>query len=630
MSSPTMPPIADSGPAGSAEISAISAFRQELDLLVARRQDGAACRDALLACLARHRRLLGGLWHRHEQEVCRPDARRLPDWLLERGDVRHWLSASAARCRAEGRPLLARSQPIRNLTALCLPCPDRTSDRDASRPAAPTFSLTLLVADAPDRSLDAELLAGECVLQAWNNWLDQRDAETAREQLQQTAALLDLESRIAQADQLEEACQRTVQELATLLGCELVAVGLCDARGRSLRVRAISGLSSPAAQAPLVERLESTLLDELQADGPRLYPDVSRGQAPEPLAQRRLAEALGVEAVGTLPLRDTAGQLVGGLLAGGAARTLLTPRTRSLLSALSEPVGTALGAVGRRTRGPLARLGQRWREASATRRGIVTLACCAGVLAALFVPLPYRVRCRVHVEPQLRRYALAPHAGLVEQTWAAPGELVSQGQVVARLDGRQARLELAEVTAERERKSKLRDVHLSARRVADALLAGLEVEQLDARRHLLLHRLDQLEIRSPIDGIVLSGSVDQRQHLPVEQGQVLYEIAPLQTVRLELAIPADELPHVERGQTVDIRINGEAGYVRSGIISQVRPQSEIRDGLNVFIGEVEMENRDLVLRPGMEGAARVQGPRHPLGWILGHRLWERLATLVWW
>ena len=60
------------------------------------------------------------------------------------------------------------------------------------------------------------------------------------------------------------------------------------------------------------------------------------------------------------------------------------------------------------------------------------------------------------------------------------------------------------------------------------------------------------------------------------------------------------------------------------MLSKLHPQSEQRDGRNVFICEAGVRSRRAGAHsaPGMRGRAVIEGARRPLVWILGHRLWE--------
>jgi hypothetical protein len=73
-----------------------------------------------------------------------------------------------------------------------------------------------------------------------------------------------------------------------------------------------------------------------------------------------------------------------------------------------------------------------------------------------------------------------------------------------------------------------------------------------------------------LDGIVLSGSLDRRQNFPVSIGQTPYEIAPIDPLRVELSVSAEEIIHVEIGQPVKFRFDGFGTETIEGLITRVQ------------------------------------------------------------
>ncbi len=57
---------------------------------------------------------------------------------------------------------------------------------------------------------------------------------------------------------------------------------------------------------------------------------------------------------------------------------------------------------------------------------------------------------------------------------------------------------------------------------------------MDRTRDLIVDRLENLEIASPINGVVISGELKKYTGAPVERGPGLLEVTPLDMVRLEL------------------------------------------------------------------------------------------------
>ena len=204
-------------------------------------------------------------------------------------------------------------------------------------------------------------------------------------------------------------------------------------------------------------------------------------------------------------------------------------------------------------------------------------------------------------------------------------------QVLAEMDGRTIRWELSSVTAEREQSVRTRQIELSDRNVPKTILAELEYDRLVSEEEILKYKKDNLSIKSPIDGFVLSGSLERAEAASVETGQVLFEIGPLKPMRIEVAVPSDEIAQVRVGFPAKVWIDGQEDDPIVGEITKIHPRSETRDAQNVFIAELEFANEDERLRPGMKGSVRLDCEKRSLGWCLFHKPINYVRSrLTWW
>lgn len=613
-----------------------SLLHNELDAIIRRRISDTACREALLDCLLRHRSLTGGGWFRIEEQEALFDAVRLNGPVYERDDVRRWLCTLAARSAQRRTNLISRCPLIRNLTAVCIPAADDAyapgDDASAAgQTAATPLVLISLTTASESTAQDTELMAGQSVVRAWRNWFAMARMHLSADQLLATSAILELVARVNASPGRREAAQTLVNTLHQHLTSRFAALGLKRASAVTARLECVSHAGSFDRNSQQAGRLEAALNETIVRQELTSYPPGGSSDQNQHLAHRRLAETFGVEAVISIPLRNSDDAVTGAILIGGDARTLLSPNCRNTLNACSRPLGTCMAVAEQIEGGVLRRTARRASNAVSQWRGVMTLSLITVAALILCVPVPYRIACRCRAEPVMRRYSLAPYDGMLEDTFVQPGDTVRKGDLLARMEGRELSLELAALTADSERAQKQRDVHMATLAVADALMSELETEKLTTRRQLIRNRLDHLELRSPVDGVVLQGSLERRQHYPVGIGEVLYEIAPLNRIRLETAVAAEERSHIEVGMPVDIRLDGAAGGATvQGKISRIHPRSETRNDHNVFVAEVIVDNPDDTLKPGMEGSARITGHRHTLGWIFGHRFFERLMTKVWW
>ena len=67
-----------------------------------------------------------------------------------------------------------------------------------------------------------------------------------------------------------------------------------------------------------------------------------------------------------------------------------------------------------------------------------------------------------------------------------------------------------------------------------------------------------------------------------------------------------------------------------GSLSRIHPRSELKETEHVFVGEFDLDNPLQLLRPGMQGQATIVTTRHPLGWNLFHKPWEKLLYWMGW
>ena len=129
---------------------------------------------------------------------------------------------------------------------------------------------------------------------------------------------------------------------------------------------------------------------------------------------------------------------------------------------------------------------------------------------------------------------------------------------------------------------------------------------------------------------MISGDLEKAEGAPLTTGQSLFEIAPLDKMIVEVAVVEDEIAHVSPGMPVVIRLDAYPGQSWKATLQRIHPRSEIRDNESVFIAELTLTNPQGLLRPGMNGRAKITGKRHPLAWNLFHRPWEYLLQSLGW
>ena len=459
-------------------------------------------------------------------------------------------------------------------------------------------------------------------------WLKGSTAVDSDWQVQSLSSILELVSVIEKERTTEAAATETVNQLGNLLGCTAIALGMM--KNHRMYLKAISGVTKIDRGSETSRNWRQALVESVNRDEPGLYPAADPEKNFLLQSHLQLASTTHAEAVFSCPLK--VGEKPKGAIVFTGPKNLITDdRFERFVLAASPAIAGALGAVDRAKRGPISRLVGWFCEKVSAAKRFLLLVAIIGSCFLLMLPITYRVRCSCVTEPVSRRFAVAPFDGQIVTGIAESGDQVKEGEVLAEMDGRTIRWELSGVTAEREQSLRTREMELSERNVPKTILAELEYDRLISEEEILRHKRDHLEIKSPIDGIVLSGSLERAEAASIKTGQVLFEIGPIKPMRIEIAIPADEIAQVKAGLNTKIWIDGQEELPVEGQISKIHPRSETRDAKNVFIAEIEFANDDERLRPGMKGSVRIDGEKRTLGWSLFHKPinWVR-SRLTWW
>ncbi|HID78788.1 MAG TPA: HlyD family efflux transporter periplasmic adaptor subunit [Planctomycetaceae bacterium] len=462
---------------------------------------------------------------------------------------------------------------------------------------------------------------GAAYLSVWHSHQRSRLAEW---EAHNAAALVELITRLEAYDRIEAAAYQLAGALEEHLCCRRVAVGRVDRSGKRLRVVAVSGAAEVDRRTEQVRELENAMHECLAAD--RLIRWPADAQRTPARAHKLVAQREGAQSVVSGLLRD--GQtVVGAWVFVGDEQFGNDPARVGFIEAAAPHVGACLGLLKRHQPSRLGRIARHlWAKRKSPLASLAAVACLL-VAVVLALPFPYRIRCHAQLAPVQRRFVAAPFDGLLEKTFVLPGDVVRADQLLARMEDRQLRWELAGLMAERNRVAAKKRVAVARQDAAGIRQADLEAQRLDNDIRLLQYRIDHLEIRSPIDGVVLTGDLEKAEGAPLKTGQTLFEIGPLGQMVVEIAVPEEDVQYVYPGMEVTMRLDALPGRVVQGRVRRVHPRAEVVDGQNVFIAEMVIGNEGQLLRPGMSGRAKLAGPRRPLAWILFHKPWNYLLQI---
>jgi len=201
------------------------------------------------------------------------------------------------------------------------------------------------------------------------------------------------------------------------------------------------------------------------------------------------------------------------------------------------------------------------------------------------------------------------------------GSVVKAGDVLVKLDERQARLELAEAEAsldlakarlvlaknEQERNAPLAQKRAIAeadfqKLVTDSTAREAEVASASARRDMTQKTLTDSVIRAPFAGVVAERMVEPGEY--VRADSPVARVVDLATLRLVLHVPETEVGALAVGQTVEFTTAAFPARTFTGTLKFLG--AAMREASRDLVVEAAVENTDGSLRPGFFCDARIR------------------------
>jgi len=425
-------------------------------------------------------------------------------------------------------------------------------------------------------------------------------------------------------------------DLAMRLDCERVSIGV--ARRGHIRVEALSHSALFDRKANLIRDLGLTMEEAYDQDATIVEPAPACSPARITREHERLARQHGAGAVCTVPTAS-GGQIVGAITFERAPGKAFDSETLQLC----EDAASLLGPTLELKRGADARLYERARELLYVGRSRllgpghpafkIGAAIAVGILLLLTLAKgDYRVTAAATLEGRVQRAIVAGLDGYIAQASARAGDMVRRGQPLGRLDERDLLLERRKWEGRHEQIWKEHREALAAHDRAEVNITSARLGQARAQLDLLEENLARTRLVAPFDGIVVRGDLSQSLGSPVEKGDVLFEVAPLDGYRIILKVDERDIAEITAGQRGQLALSAMPGKTLRLMVERVTPVASAEEGHNYFRVEARLERASDSLRPGMEGIAKIEIDRRRFLWIWTHGLfdWLRLWAWSWW
>jgi multidrug resistance efflux pump len=486
---------------------------------------------------------------------------------------------------------------------------------------------------------EAELEGVLRQLQWGSAWLEllvgRREMDETALARERIRAVLDVAAAALAREGFFAAASSFVTTLNARLGCERVSVGFVQ-RGH-VRVRAVSHSAQFSPYTNLVRAIGAAMDEALDQGATVVHPPPPAAPARVTLAHEALVQAHGNGGVCTVPLAS-GGRHVGALTLERPTGRPFDAPALELAEAVAALAGPLLDLARRDDRWVGVKLAEAgWRQLThlvGPRHVAMKLGVAATIALVSFLALAtgdYRVSARTVMEAGVKRAAVAPFNGYLREAPVRAGDVVRKGQVLGVLDDRDLRLERARWTSQQDQYAKQRDQALANRNAAQVSIAITQIEQARAQIALLDEQIGRTRVLAAFDGVVVTGDLSQSLGSPVERGQVLFEVAPLDAYRVVLQVDERDVTDVAVGQTGRILLSASPSDAIPFAVATITPVSTAREGRNYFRVEARLHRVPERLRPGMEGVGKIDVDRRRLIaiWLRPVIDWLRLQLWLW-
>lgn len=464
-------------------------------------------------------------------------------------------------------------------------------------------------ADSPE---DLQVVMGQ--LQWSVGWIalyfnGQRNATLAAESRisKQALALL---AQVQAQPAFAGACQSLVTALATELGCDRVSIGFPPAPGSAdISVQAVSHSAEFARQMGLLSAIGAAMAEALALGREVLLPQPDTVvSAPD---HGVLLTEHNSRSVASVPIfvgdryrcvltleKNSGAALDSEALEFVKAIAVLCSPTLEDRRAAQRSLWRVVVDKSREQLGRMIGTGYIGRKLIAA--GLVLL-----VVFFSFATGTYRITAETELQGVVQRVMAAPFNGYVVEASVRAGDLVTADQVVARLDDKELRLEREKWLSERSQyRHEYNQAYARSER-AGVNINQAKMKQAAAELALTEQQLARSRIMAPFDGLIISGDLSQRLGSFVEQGEVLFEIAPLDNYRIVLFVEDSRVADVQIDQQGSLVLSSLPDQTFSFVVTMITPMTEAREGANYFRVEARLLEGAERLRPGMQGVGKI-------------------------
>lgn len=217
-------------------------------------------------------------------------------------------------------------------------------------------------------------------------------------------------------------------------------------------------------------------------------------------------------------------------------------------------------------------------------------------------------------------------------------------QLISRKELEEAEAQVAVREKEREEAQKKLKVLLAGSREEEIEATEAEIDRLKAHKRYFEKQLELLKVVSPISGVVTTPSLKLKEKIGqyVKKGDLISEVHELRTITAEIAVAEKDIADVRAGEKVVVKVRAYPQERFEGKVASIATtataknqgdsEGELWGADKVVMVTTQLDNRSLLLKPGMTGHAKIDcGERRIFDLVTGRLAkYIRVEFWSWW
>nr|MDJ0834702.1 efflux RND transporter periplasmic adaptor subunit [Gammaproteobacteria bacterium] len=403
--------------------------------------------------------------------------------------------------------------------------------------------------------------------------------------------------------------------------------------GHYSQVVALSNSATFDQRSNLMQKVADAMDEAIEQDSAIVFPN-SNGKIIQ-RAHQELSRKFGYGSILTIPM-VSGEQVIGAMCLLRNEETPFTEQTSHLCQQAFSLLAPYLQLKQEQEQSLIIKIGRSLKQQLQAWFGLQHLKLkLAGLTLVLMIALSsllqgdFRVSADAILEGRIQRVVNAPLSGYLLSASVRAGDTVKQGDVMASLNDSEIQLQLAKLSGELQKARREYREAQSTRNLVKVRVIDEQIKEIQAELELAQQQLDRINLTAPFDGVVIEGDLEQLLGAPVERGDTLFKIAPLEDYRIILKVDESQISHIEVGQDGSLILPSLAERTFPLTVEKITAASVAGDGANIFRVEASLNEQTDQLRPGMQGVGKIQAGSASLFWIWTHAITNRLRLWLW-